>query len=52
MTSLVDRGGTTPLLGRTQYFLGLVVLTYEIAAFHQITHYRGVDEFHDIEKAK
>jgi hypothetical protein len=23
-----ERGGTTPLLGRTQYFLGLVVLTY------------------------
>lgn len=23
-----DRGGTTPLLGRTQYFLGFVVLTY------------------------
>jgi hypothetical protein len=27
MTSLVDRGGTMPLLGRTQYFFGLVVLT-------------------------
>ena len=27
-TSQVDRGSTTPLLGRTQYFLGLVVLTY------------------------
>jgi hypothetical protein len=24
----LERGGTTPLLGRTQYFLGLVVLTY------------------------
>jgi hypothetical protein len=27
MTSLVERGGTIPLFGRTQYFLGLVVLT-------------------------
>ena len=27
MTSHVDRGNTTPVLGRTQYFFGLVVLT-------------------------
>uniref|UniRef100_A0A0A9G9F3 Uncharacterized protein n=1 Tax=Arundo donax TaxID=35708 RepID=A0A0A9G9F3_ARUDO len=26
-TSAVDRGGTMPLFGRTQYFFGLVVLT-------------------------
>jgi len=27
-TSALDRGATMPLFGRTQYFFGLVVLTY------------------------
>lgn len=29
MISQVDRGKTTPVLGRTQYFFGFVVLTYK-----------------------
>jgi hypothetical protein len=28
-TSAVERGGTMPLLGLTQYFFGLVALTYK-----------------------
>jgi hypothetical protein len=38
MTSLVERGGTMPLLGRTQYFLGLVVLTWEARQFAETRH--------------
>ena len=29
-TSQVDRGNTTPVLGRTEYFFGLVVFTWII----------------------
>jgi hypothetical protein len=39
-TSALDRGATMPLFGRTQYFLGLVVLTYSRAVSHKLSPLR------------
>jgi hypothetical protein len=38
-TSALDRGATMPLFGRTQYFLGLVVLTYSRRCRTSSVHY-------------
>lgn len=42
-TSQVDRGKTTPVLGRTEYFFGLVVFTWIIKeTVKHINIYMGV----------